>query len=286
MNLHFYKYHGLGNDYIILNTVENNIRNEDEIKSKLSENLCKRHFSIGGDGILYAVPATSNEYDYQMQIFNPDGSEAEMCGNGIRMFAKYLYTTNVLKKKVYRIETKAGLIVPELIFKNNEITGIKVDMGTPKLSRSEIPMIGPNGRVINEDFRIDDKKFKITCVNMGNPHCIIFVEDVEKIDITIGRLIEYHKKFPNRINVEFAQILNEKEIKVRVWERGVGETLACGTGACATAVAAILNSMTDNDVKIHLKGGDLMINWATNSSVFMTGPAEKVFEGQININLE
>jgi len=286
LKLHFFKYHGIGNDYIIINVNENQIENDDKIKSNLAKVLCKRHFSIGSDGILYAIPPSSSDnYDYQMQIYNPDGSEAEMCGNGIRIFAKYLYTKRIINKLKYRIKTKAGIIVPEIILKNGIIHGIKVDMGIPKLLRSEIPMTGPDEMVINEDLLIDNQIFKITCVNMGNPHCTIFVDDIDMIDIFIGEKIEYNKVFPNRINVEFIQILNRKEIKVRVWERGVGETLACGTGACASVVAGILNSKLENDVIVHLKGGDLEIHWEESKKVFMTGPAEEVFQGDIEIKM-
>jgi len=283
VDIHFYKYHGLGNDYIIINIDENKLPDNFRTKSLLARKLCQRHFSIGSDGILFAQSPTSDQFDYQMQIFNPDGSEAEMCGNGIRMFVKYLYTHNIKKKKYYKIETKAGLIVPELLFENGEIVGIKVNMGTPRLLRSQIPMIGPEGKVINEEFIVDNEVVHITCVNMGNPHCIVFVDDINEIDINLGRKIEIDKKFPDRINVEFVQILNKKEIKIRVWERGVGETLACGTGACASVVAAILNSKIENKAIVHLKGGELEIFWENRTDVYMTGPAEEVFEGTIHI---
>ncbi|TFF86673.1 MAG: diaminopimelate epimerase [Promethearchaeota archaeon] len=285
MDIIFHKYQGLGNDYIIINTKENNISINEEVLSDLAQSLCDRHFSIGADGILYAIPSLSDDYDYEMRIFNPDGSEAEMCGNGIRMFAKYLYLNDILKKKKFIIKTLAGKIIPELIFDDNEIVGIKVNMGYPNLNRAEIPMLGPEGKVIHEEFIIDNKTFRITCVNMGNPHCIMFVDDINEIDITVGKKIEYDERFPERTNVEFAQILNNKELKLRVWERGVGETLACGTGACATVVAAILNSKTDNEVLVHLKGGDLEINWKNSETepVLMTGPAEEVFRGEITI---
>jgi len=286
MRLHFYKYHGLGNDYIIINIDENKLPNNKKIKSNLARRLCIRHFSVGADGILFAIPPDSNKYDYIMEIFNPDGSEAEMCGNGIRMFSKYLYTHGLLSKKIQKIKTKAGIIIPELIFENEIIKGIKVDMGIPKLLRSEIPMIGKSDeKVINEEFKINNYIFRITCVNMGNPHCVIFVDNVNDFDISIGKKIEYAKEFPERTNVEFVQILDKNNAKVRVWERGVGETLACGTGACATAVAGILNKKLNNKVNIKLKGGELLIEWKDNKHVYMTGPAEEVFEGNINIDL-
>jgi diaminopimelate epimerase len=285
LDIIFQKYQGLGNDYIIINTKENNIPTDKKVLSDLAQSLCDRHFSIGADGILYAIPSLSDDYDYKMRIFNPDGSEAEMCGNGIRMFAKYLYLNDIVKKKKYNIETLAGKIIPELIFDDNAIIGIKVNMGNPNLNRSEIPMLGSEGKVIDEEFILDNETFKITCVNMGNPHCIMFIDDIDEIDITVGKKIEYDERFPQRTNVEFAQILNKRELKLRVWERGVGETLACGTGACATVVAAILNSKTDNAVLVHLKGGDLEIIWNNSEKkpVLMTGPAEEVFRGEISI---
>jgi len=287
LRIHFFKFHGIGNDYIIINLAENKINNISwEFKSNLAKKLCKRHYSIGADGILFAIPPELDDYHYKMEIFNPDGSEAEMCGNGIRMFAKYLYTKNLVKSLKQKILTKAGLVLPEIIIENNNINGIKVNMGIPKLLRSEIPMIGPEGRVINEDLIINGEKFKITCVNMGNPHCVIFIEDIENLDINIGKKIEYHEVFPNRINVEFVNIINRNEIRVKVWERGVGKTLACGTGACASVVAGVLNSKINRNVLVHLDGGDLKIHWADTDEVFMIGSAEEIFEGYIEVDFE
>ncbi|MHA1301806.1 MAG: diaminopimelate epimerase, partial [Candidatus Helarchaeota archaeon] len=236
---------------------------------------------VGADGIL--VLEKSKNADFKMYIFNNDGSEAEMCGNGIRAIAKHVYDFKLTTKTEIRFETGAGIIIPKLILKNNLVENIQVDMGTPILLRNEIPMKGQNIRVVNEDLKIDNAIFKITCVSMGNPHCIIYTDDVDSIDIKLGKKIEHHPIFPNKINVEFTQVLNEKEQTVRVWERGAGETLACGTGACATVVSSVLNNFVKKDqlITVHLPGGDLQIKWAINDHVYMTGPSERIFEGYV-----
>ena len=243
--------------------------------------MSRPHYGIGSDGIILILSPVSKENDFKYRIFNSDGSEAEMCGNGIRCAARYVYDHNLTKKTKLRFETKAGIIIPELILKNGKVSQICVDMGEPILEREKIPMKGPAGKVINEDLNIDNKTQKITCVSMGNPHCIIFTRDTQFKDFEhLGKSIECHKSFPNRTNVEFIQVLNRKEIIMRVWERAEGETLACGTGACASAVACVLNKKTDRTVTVHLKGGDLKIEWDKDSNhVFMTGPAVEVFEG-------
>ncbi len=252
--------------------------------SYLAKRLCNRNFGIGADGLILVLP--SSKAELKMRIFNSDGSEAQMCGNGIRCFAKYAYENKLVSKVKFTVETLAGIITPELIFKDKEISGIKVDMGIPKLKRREIPMEGEDTpTVVDETLKIDSKHiFKITCVSMGNPHCIIFVNDVKSIPVDkIGPKIENHPLFPDKTNVEFIQVLNRKELNFRVWERGVGETLACGTGACAALVAAVLNKKTDRKATIHLPGGDLDIQWADDGYVYMTGPAELVFKGEIEI---
>jgi diaminopimelate epimerase len=224
-----------------------------------------------------------------MRIFNFDGSEAEMCGNGIRCFAKYAYENKLVSKINFTVETLAGTITPELIFqdiKNKKVVRIKVNMGTPKLRRREIPMNGEDTpTVVDETLKINSEQiFKITCVSMGNPHCITFVNDVQSISVDkIGTKIENHPLFPEKTNVEFIQVLNRKEINFRVWERGAGETLACGTGACAALVAAVLNKKTDRKATIHLPGGDLDVRWADDGNIYMTGPAELVFKGEMEI---
>ncbi len=277
--IHYFKYSSIGNDFILINNMEEKISKEKF--PELAERLCKRRFSVGADGIL--VLENSQNADLKMMIFNPDGSEAEMCGNGIRAIAKHAYEYGLIKKTEIKFETLAGIIIPKLILKNDVVININVDMGMPRLLRSEIPMKGENVMVINENFQVDSKDFKITCVSMGNPHCIIYTEDINSIDMKIGDKIEHHPVFPNKINVEFAQVLNDKEQIVKVWERGAGETLACGTGACATVVSSVLNNYFKKDqlVTVHLPGGDLEIKWSMDDHVYMMGPSERIFEGKV-----
>ena len=283
MKVEFVKMHGLGNDFILIDCLSKPL-GDSSFLSYLAKRLCNRNFGIGADGLILVLP--SSKAELKMRIFNSDGSEAQMCGNGIRCFAKYAYENKLVSKVKFTVETLAGIITPELIFKDKEISGIKVDMGIPKLKRREIPMEGENTpTVVDETLKIDSKYiFKISCVSMGNPHCIIFVDDVKSIPVDkIGPKIENHPLFPEKTNVEFIQVLNRKEINFRVWERGVGETLACGTGACASLVAGVLNKKTDRKATIHLPGGDLDILWADDEHVYMTGPAELVFKGEIEI---
>ena len=283
MEIDFVKMHGLGNDFILIDCL-NKPLGDSSFLSYLAKKLCDRNFGTGSDGLILILPSSNT--DLKMRIFNSDGSEAQMCGNGIRCFAKYAYENKLVSKNKFTVETLAGIITPELIFKDKEISGIKVDMDIPKLKRREIPMEGKNDpTVVDETLKIDSKYvFKITCVSMGNPHCIIFVNNVQSIPVDeIGPKIENHPLFPEKTNVEFIQVLNKQEINFRVWERGVGETLACGTGACAALVAAVLNKKTDREVIIHLPGGDLDIQWADDGHVYMTGPAELVFRGEMII---
>jgi len=283
MKIDFVKMQGLGNDFILIDCLSKPL-GDSSFLFYLAKRLCNRHFGIGADGLILILP--SSKADLKMRIFNSDGTEAQMCGNGIRCFAKYTYENKIISKIKFTIETLAGIITPELIFKGKKISGIKVDMGIPKLERKEIPMEGENApTVVDETLKIDSKYiFQITCVSMGNPHCITLVNDVQSIPVEeIGPKIENHPLFPEKTNVEFIQVLNKQEINFRVWERGAGETLACGTGACAALVAAVLNQKTDREAIIHLQGGDLDIQWADNGHVYMTGPAELVFRGEIII---
>jgi len=283
MKIDFVKMQGLGNDFILIDCLSKPL-GDSSFLSYLAKRLCNRHFGIGADGLILILP--SSKANLKMRIFNSDGTEAQMCGNGIRCFAKYAYENKIISKIKFTIETLAGIITPELIFKGKEISGIKVDMGIPKLKRREIPMEGENSpTVVDETLKIDSKYiFQITCVSMGNPHCITFVNDVQSIPVDeIGPKIENHPLFPEKTNVEFIQVLNKQEINFRVWERGAGETLACGTGACAALVAAVLNKKTDREAIIHLPGGDLDIQWADNGHVYMTGPAELAFKGKMEI---
>lgn len=274
--MEFTKVHGLGNDFIIINTLQESVENP----QKLSVKLCNRYFGVGADGLVLVGP--SDKADIKMRIFNPDGSEAEMCGNAIRCVAKYTYTRGMAGKKV-RVETLAGIMVPELILDGDQIIAVQVDMGEPRLERKSIPMVGPSGRVVSENLIVDGQEFLITAVSMGNPHCVIFVPDVDKVDLeNIGPKIESNEAFPAKTNVEFVQVLNENEVKMLVWERGAGPTMACGTGACAVTVAGILNEKHKRKIKVYLSGGTLEIHWSeADNHVYMTGAAAEVFEGTL-----
>ena len=286
MKIDFVKMHGLGNDFILIDCINKSL-GDSSFLSYLAKKLCDRNFGIGADGLILILP--SSKADLKMRIFNYDGSEAQMCGNGIRCFAKYIYKNKLISKNKFAVETLAGIITPELIFqdlKDKKVLRVKVDMGTPKLRRREIPMTGEDTpTVVNETLKINSEQtFKVTCVSMGNPHCIVFVDDVQSIQVDeIGPKIENHPFFPEKTNAEFIQIINNKELNFRVWERGVGETLACGTGACAALVAAVLNKKTDQEATIHLPGGDLDIRWADDKHIYMTGPAELAFRGEMEI---
>jgi diaminopimelate epimerase len=273
--MQFWKMHGLGNDFIVVDNRNGQIRDADA--AGLAQQLCERHKSIGADGLL--LLANSAEADLQMRIFNADGSEAEMCGNGVRCFAKYCYENGILKKKALAVETSAGVKNVWLAVQNDTVAVVKVDMGTPEWDRSRIPMQG-QGTYINQDLRVDEETYKVTCLSMGNPHCVIFVENVDEFPVEyVGPIIENHEAFPKRTNVEFTQVSSKNELKVRVWERGCGETMACGTGACASAVVANRLGKVSGKVKVHLRGGNLLLE--IGERVFMTGPAEKVFEGKL-----
>ncbi len=283
MKIDFVKMHGLGNDFVLIDCLNKSL-GDSSFLSYLAKKLCDRNFGIGADELMLIL--SSSKADLRMRIFNSDGSEAQMCGNGIRCFAKYAYENKLVSKNKFKVETLAGIIIPELTISNNNILGVKVNIGVPKLRRREIPMSGEDTTaVVDEALKINpEQTFKITCVSMGNPHCIIFVNDVQSIPVDeIGPKIENHPFFPEKTNVEFIHILNRKEINFRVWERGVGETLACGTGACAALVASVLNKKTDRKTTIHLPGGDLNIQWADDGHLYMTGPAELVFRGEVSI---
>lgn len=273
----FTKVHGLGNDFILLNCLESTVDNP----SQLAQDMCDRNFGIGADGLVLVLPSKLEEADFRMRIFNPDGSEPEMCGNAIRCFAQYLYEHDLTNKTDLKVETLAGIIKPKLILDGADVELIKVDMGQPRLQRSEIPMTGEESeKVVKEPLNVAGEEFEVTCVSMGNPHCVIFVDDATKAPVEeIGPKIETHERFPEDINVEFIEVINKEELKMRVWERGAGVTLACGTGACGSTVAAILNDLVAQKVTVHLLGGDLVIEWAEDNHVYMSGPAEEVFTG-------
>ncbi|MDD3656243.1 MAG: diaminopimelate epimerase [Atribacterota bacterium] len=286
MEVSFIKMHGIGNDFIIMDFYSRALP-EGLNFGEVAKKLCDRHFGIGADGLIVILP--SEIYDLRMRIFNSDGSEAQMCGNGIRCFAKFAYENTLTRKNKFSVETLAGEIIPELIFdeqKTGTVKGVRVDMGKPHLMKKDIPMIGnPDRQVINETISLENGQyFRVSCVSMGNPHCIIFTEDVEIFPVTeIGPVMENHHLFPEKTNVEFVQPLNDHEIKLRVWERGVGETMACGTGASAAVVAGVLNKRIKNRAVVYLKGGNLKIEWTNDEHVYMTGPAEAVFSGIISI---
>jgi diaminopimelate epimerase len=271
----FWKMHGLGNDYVVIDNRDAKI--SDAEAAELALKLCRRRFSVGADGIL--LVSNSAVADAKMRIFNADGSEAEMCGNGIRCFAKYCYENNITRKSEIVVETLAGNKRTYLTVENGSVQSVMVDMGVPALERSKIPMLG-QGTFVNKDLQVNGDKYKATCLSVGNPHCVIFVDNVDDFLVErVGSKIEHHALFPKRTNVEFAQVLSENEVKVRVWERGCGETLACGTGACATVVAGNLLGKLGEKVRVHLLGGDLTVEYPER--LLMNGVAEKVFEGTL-----
>ena len=279
MPIEFTKYHGLGNDFIL---VDNRHSSEPVLTPEESVVLCDRHFGIGADGVIFALPA-QNGTDYTMRIFNSDGSEPEMCGNGIRCLAKFIADLEGSDAKTeYRIHTGAGVIITELRSDGQ----VKVDMGVPRLLAAEIPttLAASDAKVIDVPIEVADKSWSVTCVSMGNPHCITFVEDVSAIALeTIGPQFEHHQAFPQRTNTEFIQVIRRDYVKMRVWERGAGVTLACGTGACAAVVAGVLTGKCDRTTAVELPGGVLEIEWSEVSGrIYMTGPAQRVFTGLIS----
>lgn len=276
--LHFVKMHGLGNDFVIVDARREEIPSES--LAELAIRICDRHFGVGADGLVILRPHTTA--DVFMQIINADGSEAEMCGNAIRCVARLLYEEGGPAE--LQVATLAGIMQPRVQVEGGRVTGVRVDMGEPRLARSHIPMLGPEApRVLDEPLRVEGQEFRVTCVSMGNPHCLIFEEEGNEYDLAYwGPRIENHPAFPQRTNVEFVTLRDRDEIRVRVWERGAGPTLACGTGACAAAVGSHLKGLTGRKVRVHLPGGVLLIEWADNNHVFMTGPATFVFRGELD----
>jgi diaminopimelate epimerase len=271
--------HGIGNDYVYVNCFKETVENPSEISKKVSD----RHFGIGSDGLILIKP--SKVADFTMEMYNSDGSQSAMCGNGIRCVAKYVYDYKLTDKTSISIETLAGIKYLDITVENGKVKLIKVNMGKPELTPSNIPVVAIGDKVVNEPIEVEGVTYNMTCVSMGNPHAVIYMEDVKNLKIEeIGPKFEKHERFPKRTNTEFVRIMDNKNIEMRVWERGAGETLACGTGACATAVASILNGFTEDEVTIHLLGGDLNIKWDKESgNVFMTGPAAVAFDGEINL---
>ena len=282
MRINFVKMHGAGNDYIYVDGMKQTIPNESEAAKKLSD----RHFSIGGDGLI--IIKKGNVADYEMVMYNSDGSRGAMCGNGIRCVAKYLFDNGYTDGEEFTVESMGAVKKIKVNTVNGKAVTARVDMGKPILKASDVPVITNGERCINQPITIDDREFKMTCVSMGNPHAVMFIDESPKdFDLNhYGKIAEQSTDiFPDRVNAEFAKIVDRSNIEMRVYERGAGETLACGTGSCATAVAAILNGYCDNKVTVHLLGGDLLIEWSgnENDSVIMTGPAEYAFTGEVEI---
>lgn len=278
----FTKMHGCGNDYVYFDCTEKEIADEKAAAIALSD----RHFGIGGDGII--LIKKSRNADFEMVMYNADGSRGAMCGNGIRCVAKYVYDNALTDKTSISIESMGAIKYIDVQVENGKAVSARVDMGTPKLKAADIPVNCNGEKAINEEITIDGRAFRMTCVSMGNPHAVLFIDEHPKdFDLNhYGALLEGNTEiFPDRVNAEFAKIIDRKNIEMRVYERGSGETLACGTGSCATAAAAILNGLTDNEVTVHLLGGDLKISWSgsENDSIFMTGPAATVFSGEIDL---
>ncbi|MBI1987850.1 MAG: diaminopimelate epimerase [Nitrospinae bacterium] len=275
--MRFTKMHGAGNDYVYVNGFEETVPDPAALAVRVSD----RHFGVGSDGLILILP--SYKADCCMRIFNADGSEAEMCGNGVRCVAKYVYDHGIARKEEITVETGAGVLSLRIFPEKGRVARVRVNMGMPRMDRSEIPMVGPEGRVVGEPFPVLDRTFSVTCVSMGNPHCVIFVDEVDRFPVErYGRAIENHPAFPRRTNVEFVQVVGRDELQQRTWERGSGETLACGTGASAVAVSAFLNGIAGRRVRIHLRGGELELEWSEEGPVYMTGPAVEVFTGVID----
>ena len=276
----FTKMHGIGNDYVYVNCFQEEVKNPAEVSKYVSD----RHFGIGSDGLILIKP--SDVADFKMDMYNADGSQGEMCGNGIRCVAKYVYDYGLTDKESISVETLAGIKHLELTIDAGKVALVRVNMGSPELVPEKIPVAAEGERAINVPLEVKGKSYQMNCVSMGNPHCVIFMEeDVRNLNLeAIGPNFENHERFPKRINTEFVNVLDHRTLRMRVWERGSGETLACGTGACATAVAAMLNGHVEKEVTVHLLGGDLKIQWdGGNAPVYMTGPAATVFDGIIEL---
>jgi diaminopimelate epimerase len=283
MKIDFTKMEGIGNDLILIDDRNGKIQKQISYR-RLSRRICDRRFGIGGDGLI--VILNSDSCDLKFKIYNSDGSEAEMCGNGMRCFAKHVYEQKIVNQDEFKVETLAGVIIPKILFnRKGEIRAVRVDMGEPILDNDQIPFISDNRRSGSEKLEIDGDPIEMIAVSMGNPHAVIFVECLEKAPVTIlGPRIENHPRFPEKTNVEFVEVVSRKEIRMKVWERGAGETLACGTGACASLVAACLSGKTGNHATVHLAGGNLSIEWKRKDNhVYKTGPAKTVFTGNIEI---
>lgn len=277
--MRFTKMHGCGNDYIYVDGSREQIPEKE--KPELVKRLSDRHFGIGGDGVIFIN--LSREADFEMEMYNMDGTRAEMCGNGIRCVAKFVYDKGLTDQKSISIISCGKVKYLDLNVENGKVSTVKVNMGSPMLKAEEIPVIADGEEVISDRIEVGEEIYEMTCVSMGNPHAVVFVDEVSSLELEkIGPLFENHVRFPSRINTEFVKVLDQDTIEMRVWERGTGETLACGTGACASVVACVLNGLTKEQVTVKLLGGNLQIQWDRgNNLVYMTGPASTVFEGEI-----
>ena len=277
----FTKMHGCGNDYIYVDGTKEILTPQE--KPEVVRCLSDRHFGIGGDGVIFINP--SREADFEMEMYNMDGSRAEMCGNGIRCVAKFVYDKGLTDKTSISVISCGKIKYLTLSIENGKVSTVRVNMGSPILKAKDIPVISDKEEVIGDEIEVAGETYKMTCVSMGNPHAVVFVDEVEGLPLEkMGPLFENHVRFPKRINTEFVKVLDENTVEMRVWERGTGETLACGTGACATVVACVLNGLTKEQVTVKLLGGNLQIQWDRESNlVYMTGPATTVFEGEIEI---
>ena len=274
----FTKMHGCGNDYVYVDCTKDMLKNPSAAAQAVSD----RHFGVGGDGLILICP--SDKADFRMAMYNADGSEGAMCGNGIRCVAKYVYDKGLTDKTRITVETKAGVKTLDLTVEQGKVSLVKVDMGLPNCNSEAIPVLGLGDFVVGRSVNVAGRDWTMTCVSMGNPHAVVWVDSMNDLPLEeLGPQFEHHPMFPDRVNTEFVQILNDHEINMRVWERGSGETLACGTGACASVAATYLNRLTGSDVLVHLRGGDLMIEIGDDGHIYMTGPATTVFEGEITL---
>ena len=272
----FTKMHGCGNDYIYVNGFLEHIEDKVEFSKKVSD----RHFGIGGDGAIFINPST--KADFEMEMYNADGTRAEMCGNGIRCVGKYVYDFGLTDKKELSVISFDKIKYLELKVEDGTVKTVKVNMGSPELVAKNVPVISKNDTVLAEDIEVNGKEYKMTCVSMGNPHAVVFMDEISDLDIAaVGPFFEHHERFPNRTNTEFVKVINENLIEMRVWERGTGETLACGTGCCASVVACVLNGLTNLNVTVKVLGGEIDVTWNREENVvYMTGPAVTVFNGE------
>lgn len=281
MKINFTKMQGCGNDYVYIDGLRNPIPAGE--KPEIVRRLSDRHFGIGGDGVIFINPA--GEADFEMEMYNADGTRSEMCGNGIRCVSKFVYDKGLTDKKQISIVSAGKVKYLDLTVENGKVVMVKVNMGAPELLAQKVPVISENEQAIDEPITVCGKEYHMTCVSMGNPHAVVFMDEVANLDIDkIGPYFENHERFPNRVNTEFVKVIDRTHAEMRVWERGTGETLACGTGTCATVVACVLNGLTEDRVNVKLLGGELEIYWDRKENlVYMTGPATTVFEGETEI---